>query len=311
LAWGALRGILAVAGGLALVGLIVWVLSDGSADVADFLIYVSHPPGPLPLNPIGAIWIALVPVGLAIYLLATSCRSPQACALYACLLTFLGGGAYFLSRSHDNNILNLLPLLIVLLLSLLGVLDRRSPQMRSFVRGLVQAMLFAIIIFPVTFGWQSWAAGLRGGTLAMGPEPIASRFTHGGIARGALGAPDAIPGLQWLDDQRVGAVLLIDDRRVMLRAAAGSGWSGVNNTANFEPLPNDVIMGYLRRGARTYGRAGWVLIRSDQGRWLALLKSAYAFDRVVPFGNYTAIHLTPRQNLTETAPAPPAALPPR
>ncbi|WP_157801224.1 hypothetical protein [Sphingobium sp. LB126] len=95
LAKGGLRGACALATGACGLALTLWLLSAGTIQLWEFLAYIQHPPGALPVNPLGTIWIALASFALAVPLLAQG--APLTRSLYVCLLGFLGAGTYFIS----------------------------------------------------------------------------------------------------------------------------------------------------------------------------------------------------------------------
>ncbi|MEO6717311.1 MAG: hypothetical protein ABIM50_08710, partial [Novosphingobium sp.] len=114
---GGLLGLAAVLAGYAALAVMFraafgdWVALEG------FLIYLRYPPGRMPVFVLGAVWFALAVLLLAYVALARSSAGSARRSLYACLLAALAVATYYLSRSHDNNVLNLLPFLILLMLA--------------------------------------------------------------------------------------------------------------------------------------------------------------------------------------------------
>jgi hypothetical protein len=246
------------------------------------------------------VWLAIASIALATRVLAGAGQSSHARSLYACLLGFLAAGTYYLSRSHDNNILNLFPLLTLVLLASLagrGRTDiRESARAHDFTEAFVRTMLAAMVAFVATCNFGPWSEGVaKGGLFDLGPARLIARFTptHGDVP--AVLSRDAVSGLSYLRGRGAGAVVLIDESKIMPRAPAGMGWTGVNDIANFEPLPPAMIERYIQRGARAYHRPGWILVdEARYGRWVAMFETAYTVREQHRFGGYTAYYLMPR-----------------
>ena len=292
---GALRGLAALVAGLVCLALVVWLLSAGAARPRDFLAYVLYPPGPLPVNPVGTVWLALAAILLALHALVGAGRSVQGRALYACLLGFLAAGTYFLSRSHDNNILNLFPLLVIVL----SAVVQRHPEVDApplFRDGFVSTVLAAMVAFVATLQWTSWnEAAARGSLLDIGPSRLLARFSPKRADQPRMLPADAMMGLDYLRAHNAGPVVLIDENYLMPRHPAGEGWTSVNNAANYEPLPAKLRRHFICRGALAYRRPGWILVNQRKfGAWAADFESAYAVREQLGFGDYRAYHLMPR-----------------
>ncbi|WP_141397831.1 hypothetical protein [Novosphingobium sp. Chol11] len=294
LARGAARGAIALTVGICILALVLWLLSARTITLADFFAYVQHPPGALPVNLAGTIWIALATLALGILVLTQQGLSAQARPLYTCLLGFLAAGTYYISRSHDNNILNLFPLLILVLLAILGNLDKTSDPARHFGRAFSHTMLVAMVIFVVTFDYRPlWQGIARVGPLHVGPTRLVTRFAPSTDDAPAILPADAIAGLNYLRHRHAGAVLLFDRNYLMVRSS-GAAWASVNNLANFVPLPAASIAHYIRQGAAAYKRPGWILADDEHRHWVDAFRVAYDVQNDRPFGNYRAYHLVPR-----------------
>lgn len=295
LARGAVRGSVALAVGVCGLMLTLWMLSARAITSVDFFAYIQHPPGTLPVNPVGTIWIALASIALAIWVLARQGMSSQARSGYACLLGFLAAGTYYISRSHDNNILNLFPLLILVLLAALASVERADSSSQDFTGAFVHTMLAAMIAFVATFNFGPWSEGAtQAGPFTLGPARLISRLTPKQDDSPAVFKPDAVAGLEYLRKRNAGMVVLLDGRKGLPRATAGVAWTGVNNLANFAPLPGSMILHYIERGAVAYHRPGWILADAEYGWWVKAFKTAYDVREQKAFGTYRAYYLVPR-----------------
>ncbi len=292
---GALRGVLALGIGICCLGGVLWLLSGGSVTAEDFFAYVQHPPGMLPINPTGTIWIALASLALAIPVMLRHGLSAAARPLYVCLLGFMAASVYYLSRSHDNNILNLFPLLILVLLGVLPGSRHEGMFERDFARSYILTALAAMVAFVAAFNWAPWIEGAtRAGPLTIGPARLLARLTPQGTDEPATLSADAVACLDYLRSRNAGMVMLLDDRKVIPRPASGTAWTSVNNVGNFESLPVPMMRRYVERGARAYGRAGWILVGPGYARWVDAFRSAYDVRDQKTFGRYRAYYLVPR-----------------
>ncbi|WP_022684320.1 hypothetical protein [Sphingobium bisphenolivorans] len=296
---GALRAIVALAIGVCYLVALLWWLSGGSVTLADFFAYIQHPPGMRPIKPLGAIWVALASIALAMVVLARQGLSSSARCFYACLLGFVAAGVYYLSRSHDNNILNLLPLLIPVLLAVLAGVERIDTSARGFVRGFVHTALVAMVALVTTFNFEFWQAGLARAGVNLGPAHMVARLTPTRGTQPAILSADAVAGLDYLRGRDAGMVMLFDYRRVIPRSSSGTAWTSVNNVANFEPLPGAMIVDYIQRGAASYQRPGWIMVGPGFHAWARAFQTAYDIREERAFGRYRAYHLVPRHHPIE------------
>lgn len=116
----AARLALVLVGGLTLTALGYRLLWGHFPEAGAYLVYLRHPPGPLPVNPWGTVWFALVCMvcwGLGwFYMARRACTNPGlATASWLSALFCFASFTYYLGRSHDNNILNLLPFFALML----------------------------------------------------------------------------------------------------------------------------------------------------------------------------------------------------
>jgi hypothetical protein len=79
------------------------------------------------------------------------------------------------------------------------------------------------------------------------------------------------------------------------REFVGFAWNGVNNSANFDDLPRDVIANFVQNGATTFQRPGWLLVdRAQPEDWLDLFRLAYVMAEERASGSYAAYRLVPK-----------------
>lgn len=82
---------------------------------------------------------------------------------------------------------------------------------------------------------------------------------------------------------------------ILPRYSVGREWTGVNNLANFNWLPREVIARFIRNGAASFHRDGWILVdRQQPGDWAKLFGTAYRVAEGRTFGGYDAYRLAPK-----------------
>ena len=289
---GGVLGVAAVLAGYGALAIVFRLIFGDWVSLGDFLLYVSYPPGRLAVNALGAIWFAAALLLQAFLTLASTSNSSERRSLFACLLAALAAGSYYLSRSHDNNVLNLLPFLILLLLAAQRALPGELGS------GFLRASLAGMIALTASIHFHAWTvlpgASSLGG-LQIGPAALTNRFAPAPGPVPPLVAADAARALADLRRNTGEAVLLFDDKMVMPAADPAASWTGVNNGANFAPLPPEVIRHYVRQGAKQFARPGWLVVTNrDAGYLLGLFAAAYDASERRSYGSYIAYRLVPR-----------------
>ena len=290
---GGLNGLVAVLGGYAVLALLFRAAFGDWVVLEDFLLYLRYPPGPTRIYPLGTIWLALFVLLLAYMALARTNAGSSRRSLYACLLAALAVASYFVSRSHDNNLLNLLPFLILLMLASHYALPGR------FSAGFLRAAFAGIIALTSAIAFHPW--GVLPGSpsllgLQLGSGALTARFAPVPGQKQPLVANDAATALADLRQHTSEAVLLFDKQNVMPTSDPARTWTGVNNAANFTSIPDKVAREYIRRGALIYHRSGWIVAAdSEAAHWLDLFGSAYDVTEQKRYGDYSAYHLVPRR----------------
>ncbi|WP_041694594.1 hypothetical protein [Agrobacterium tumefaciens] len=267
-----------------------------------FLIYIKNPPGLLPVNTHGPVWILLITFLVATTGIARTNSSGSRIAA-VCLLGMMAVATYYLGRSHDNNVLNLFPFVTLVLIATLNI---DLPLAWS---GFVRLMLVGIIAWPATFGLKEWSTASQAGK--------ANNFGMAAIfANLDIASPDSWPMLDAtmsgftlktppasvsgkafgeLAETGDGVPLWINNAMLLPRNRDAPVWTGVNNTANYALLPHDVILTYIKRGAVRFNRPGWLLVdRSQPGPWLDLFQTSYSISEERVFEGYDAYRMVPK-----------------
>jgi hypothetical protein len=291
-------------GGIVITGIVILamivayrILYGSWLDAASFFAYLNHLPTELPINPIGTVWLALAGIATAILLLFKLPASRQSRQIYICLMAYAVTGSYFLSRSHDNNVLNLFPLLILVLLSVAASLDHiDGVKTKQFITGFVRVVLASMIAFVPASQFDLWKAAADSGTLfQIGDRGLLDRFAVKSGAPIQIVAPDAIVAINDLRAHTQESFLFFDKNKVMVSQNPHKGWTGANNLANTWPLPPAMIEHYIRQGAASYHRPGWIIFDATNNQANAdLYRIAYDVVEQRTYGNYRAYRLVPR-----------------
>ena len=178
--------------------------------------------------------------------------------------------SYWLGKSSDNNILNLMPVTVLVLI------DALERPMRIAVRQAGSVLLAAMLAWAVVFGWDAWGTGWRTGRmLDTDIGRLVERFSYldmsPEMAEG-IRVWSAADKVQQFDEAaelmrtiaaRGESFVVIDGQQVIDRGQQLPPWSGWHGPANFAPLPPPVREEAMRRVSRRLHRPGWAIVRRD------------------------------------------------
>ena len=299
---GAGLAIAATTAAFAALAALFWIAYHQWPSIAGFTTYVRDPPGILPVNPTGPIWLAVAAAAVvAVAQLRADERGIR--VGFACLMGLLGAGSYYLGRSHDNNVLNLLPFVVLTLTAALAI------GVKDVASGFAQVALAGMVAFLATFGFESWDAAARSGRAwNIGPShfindirlatPESSALLDESLANSPSAhapAADAAAVQDWLRARGEGLPVWVSPSLLLPYGAPGPAWTGMNDIGAYALLPHDEVEGFIRNGAQHLNRPGWILVdRSEPTPWPALFFAAYSVTEQRDFGGYTAYRLTPK-----------------
>ena len=299
---GAGVAIAATAVAFAALAVLFWIAYHQWPSIAGFTAYVRNPPGILPANPTGPVWLALAAAAaVAVAQLRTDARGIR--VGFVCLMGLLGAGSYYLGRSHDNNVLNLLPFVVLALTAALGI------GLKDVASGFAQVALAGLVALLATFGFESWDAAARSGQAwNIGPShfindirmatPESSALLDESLANSPSGhspAADAAAAQDWLRTRGEGPPVWVSPSLLLPYGAPGSVWTGMNDIGAYALLPHDEVESFIRHSAQHLHRPGWILVdRSQTTPWPTLFFAAYSVTQQRDFGGYTAYRLAPK-----------------
>ena len=272
-----------------------------------YFAYVLYPPGPLPIDPSGAVWFFAFVILIGFLGLCGQLKrepdSPSTHILVVVLLATYSVAAYFLGRSHDNNLLNISAFFVLLLLAL------RTSGHPLLLRVTACGLLAALLAYPMLAGFDVWNdVAKRGGLFHFRPHATTSAFSYmesrGGAAIqsvGGAGASDAssrdvADGMRTIEERFHEPVTVIDPALNLENSNSGRPWSAYHGPENYAYLPSSLRRKFLVNVAQKLDRAGWLLVRRDydSAAWLSDYDEVYRRDRTLDFGTYYAIRYVPR-----------------
>ncbi len=277
-----------------------WLAYGTSPTRVGVLAYFLHPPGAEPINPVGAIWFFGTVLILGLVALHRIYRatgdSGQFRRGFLVLLLAYGTFSYFLGRSVENNLLNLMP---YQLLVLIAALDAGMPKAA---RHLAVVLLGSLLGWSGLFGWSVWVESARAGRLfEFEPSNRIGMFRQ---------HPDAERAVTFIRDRFNEPALVLDHRFNLTVTSNPAPWSAIHGPANYLYLPAEMRREFLLNTAQTLRRAGWlVVLRQAQTSGehdpdvvglvesSGLLQDIYRIYRPTQglnFGTYHAIRFEPR-----------------
>lgn len=269
-----------------------------------FLTYILYPPGPLPINPKGTLifWgytmILAASVSWTMWL-----RSGESTAFTRSLtlqLLAFSTLSYYLGRSHDNNILNLSPLFMLVLL------DALSNARSIFSRHSAACALSALLAWPVVFGWNVWQeAYSKNGIRAIGFSEIKNILNYDEPTQKSLHEVNTkvdsyqLAQTKLLMDQiqKDGeSFVVLDEFNLQQPYYSLKPWCAIMSSTNFAFVPSTLRREFLFNTARRLNRSGWLIISKshDPNTWLSDFDAVYDRTNSVDLDSVYAIRYTPK-----------------
>jgi hypothetical protein len=261
--------------------------------------YFQNPPGPLTPYLLGPVVLFFVVALLAIFRLLKD-ELPTSNMLYPCLIAMMVVFTYYLSRSHDNNILNLFPFILLVGLCMLRPVGEKAEPDTQFSDGFSTVLAMSMVVFITTFNFTHWQEGSSKGRLFdNGPNILMRQFSPPNSDANPVIAKDAQALLNLARKNSDYAPIFFDDKAIMPRGKPGIAWNSVNNIPNYSALPMPLVQQYLQRSAAHFQRSGWLIIGDGKyENWQNEFKTAYVVKLVERKGKYVAYSLTPKNPKT-------------
>lgn len=255
--------------------------------------YIIYPPGALPVNLSGTIWFFASVIALASWVnLQDFRRSGNTASLrHGMALSLLAYAtfSYFIGRSHDNNVLNLLPFLLLVLL-------HAWVRSLGFCRGLAVALLAGLLGWFSVFGWEPWQGGAQARAQAWF-DPHWIRAALPGPGPGSDRFPESAQQVL-AQTQRLAArpVTVMGPTANPSSTSADAVWSALHAPANLYMFAPAIRREFLRQSAATLRRSGWLVVQTSQPLAAGLVEdfdSVYTRVQEFETAGYLAILYAP------------------
>jgi len=299
----ALGVLLLVAACLVAIFVTAYKLVYGTLPIASTLfIYALNPPGPLPIDFNGTIWFFISLVALAFINNWQIFKQSGNTALFRrgflLLLLAYSTFSYFLGRSHDNNILNIAPFMLLVLLHCFSTSAAHTS------RAIATALLAALIGWSSTFGWYAWhPSSERLSNIAFDPSWVNAAISDGKLGTANLTVvyspfpDDATRALEEIQrDTLEPATVVVNTWNGLSSTNSEAVWSGFHGPANIAMFPSATRRIFLTRTANTLRRSGWLIISQSQlhSALIADFDSVYLRTAERDFGTFHAIRYVPQ-----------------
>ena len=275
--------------------LMVYWLAYGTTPTAQGLFaYVLSPPGALPINFKGTIWFFAAALTLSTWV---NWRSFQqngntAALRQGILLSLLAYAtfSYFLGRSHDNNVLNLLPFILLMLL-------HAWARTAGFAKGLSVGLLACLLGWLSVFNWNAWQTGARASPQTWF-DPLWIRGALPEAEGQALFPKETLQVIARTQSLLPAPVTVVGPFLNPSSSASNAVWSVFHGPANLYSFPSALRREFLHQGAATLQRSGWLVVEVSQpdiGLLVEDFDSVYARTQVFAMSGYLAVHYTARR----------------
>jgi hypothetical protein len=273
----------------------------------EYIIYLLNVPGSMPINPNGTVWFAIACLMCWLIGFLFSQRKPLDIkfnrASWLIALLCLANFTYFLGRSHDNNILNLMPYLTILLFATRAIVPAGA------IKALTTTLLSATLGFVMIFGWALFHhLKLPSNIFAFPSEKIiesfnreTNNFPYKFLVKHNVfedltdyNPTDAAPALKYIRNRSNESVAILDRFLVIDSGEIYPYWSIFQVPTNFYALPTDLRRSYLSRVAKRLNKSGWVIYMEGWNAVLEDYDSVYNRAEELEIGKYKVIRYTPK-----------------
>ena len=271
-----------------------WLAYRSTPTWLGFFVYVLNPPGEMPIGYGGALWFFIATIGLGAWVNWRSFRqagntrdSRQGLVL---LLLAYFTFSYFLGRSHDNNVLNLLPFMLLVLLY-------AWARSEGFAHALAAGLLASLLGWLAVFNWSNWQAGVHSPARSW-LDPHWARAAVPGAQRGPNGfAPETAQVIERARQLMPDPVIVVGPL-VDLATTDAAAWSALHSPANLYLLAPQVRREFLRKTALRLQLGGWLLLQIRQPIAMGLLPdfdAVYTRTQSFEMLGYLAVHYAVRK----------------
>jgi hypothetical protein len=272
-------------------------------NLSTYLVYILHPPGPLPVNQNGPVWFAVM-VTILFFIWSKQQKKegfskPENTTIWIVFLLCYANFTYFIGRSADNNILNLLPYFGVLLIGLQSHLEKGISKVIATI------LLTSIFAWLPVMGWGNYGRAIQAGEFfSLSPGHLSKTFTRTNSSsdkyfkdsKEIANNKNIGQALEFIASKYNEPVEIIDRFNLLDTSQTLAPWNGLHGPANFFYVPSPLRQRYLANVKAQLNRPGWILINvqlKEGGAFIEDYRAIYREDVRFSFGDYQAIRFIP------------------
>lgn len=270
--------------------------------LGEYLRYILLPPGAMEINPKGTLWFAILCVVCWLLGITTiksiNIGSREFQKSWAISLLCFANFSYYLGRSHDNNILNLIPYFTLLLLA------TRATTSSIVLKTISTTLLSAILGFTTLFGWGIWKEiDLQGQSINASFKRLTDSYNRENdnnffyrlpAIESRMHPSDAGQALKYIHENFQESVVVLDPYLLLNSGEQYDYWTALQVPTNFLLLPANLRRTYLERISKRLNKSGWVIYKPGYEDYIKDFDSVYNRDEMLVIGSYKAIRYIPK-----------------
>jgi hypothetical protein len=254
----------------------------------EYIIYLIYPPGAMPVNPTGSLIFAIVT--LILWLLAINFSTDKNISnetkksSWLVSLLFIANFTYYLGRSHDNNILNLMPYLFLVLIA-----TRKISIENGIVQSISTILLSGLIGLMVLFGVGGY------------------KFSVNKLSSSKIYNSELINSFNFKDKKLEETIIILQNTHneqveylsypyFIASNERNQPWSAIHSAANYFYIPSIIREKYIGRVAKRLKKTGWILYEKDDinaEKFLKDYNKSYYQVSKFNINGYVAIRMKP------------------
>lgn len=278
------------------------LIFDANFDIRVFLAYMLHPPGEMPINLRGPVWFFMFSFGLSAISSYLNWKKHRDVNLlrqsFLLQVLALATFSYFLGRSHDNNILNLMPFMCLLLLD--ACINTRNISIKIS----AAVALSSLVAWAPVFNWTNWNIVFSQKSFAEFNFLERKQLLNYSDSAGSLAKRTGMPVEKLVEGDKLmqrihaqGEKFEFLDVNLDLQPKYGNNtWAGMHGPANFDFIPSDMRRTMMLRAKLSLNKSGWVIVDKtypSADKWLVDFDSIYTRVGLIEGPYYYAIKYSP------------------
>lgn len=260
-----------------------------------FLAYALNPPGTMSINPQGGICYFLLVTSIgAISLFRLWRKSGDSFGFrsgFLILLLCYSVFSYYLGRSHDNNLLNISPFILLILLHAISITDKK------FLHRIGVICLMVLIGWLPAFNWEAWHNNLSKRKLfSFNPTLLRDYLPKNPLRVFQDYNDEARTTIKFIQHYKEPFTVL-NSTFSWMASMHPMVWSAIHGPANYAFIPAKHRREFLLATEKTLHRSGWLIVEKNSPSEIFLKDFDFAYQRTHYFdlGGYYAIRFIPKK----------------